>query len=563
MRALKKWFALLCALALTLTLCPAAPARAGDNLNPAAAVAFYSAASLWGEENFFVYAALRDMDSDGQPELAAVTIPKENASDWKGGNFPYFFSGHCVVWKYIPGVGLRRFAQEASTGQLGDILWARKGDALYIHIFWGSAHQGYVYGQESYLGASGLADCVSWSGPITSGEEEDGEAEDLEDTTANRIVNGREEPISSEELVRISSAYEDESESLLEAEDWDGASHCADYAALESRLRDTARSVSAAPSATWGACRLDTEDNDTWIVFECAKAERKVVSVNAVISSMDANGNFYDKESGYQTKTVTVAQARAGSYLIVCGGDEEVSHDVFYDGGSVEGEGRFRTVSSELGSESFMGGPIRHLLSCKERGLMCFSERDGMDCIVYADPGDALDAYTDVNPDGYYAVPVTWGIQQGITNGTTATTFSPNNTCSRAHILTFLWRACGSPTPYQDNPFTDVPANSYYYQAALWAAENGLVRNEGEFNGGAPCSRAEAVTYLWKLSGDEYADGVTDFTDVQNGTDIAKAVQWAVECGVTNGTTATTFSPNNTCTRAQIMTFLYRDYYII
>ena len=107
------------------------------------------------------------------------------------------------------------------------------------------------------------------------------------------------------------------------------------------------------------------------------------------------------------------------------------------------------------------------------------------------------------------------------------------------------------------NPFSDVPADAYYYQAALWAGEKGLISGSA-FNGDTPCTRAATVTYLWKLAGQPSA-GASGFTDVPAGSDYAQAVAWAVEEGITSGTSATAFSPDTTCTRAQIMTFLYRD----
>ena len=168
-------------------------------------------------------------------------------------------------------------------------------------------------------------------------------------------------------------------------------------------------------------------------------------------------------------------------------------------------------------------------------------------------------AFTDVAADAYYAGPVAWAVEKGITSGTTATTFSPGTTCTTAQILTFLWRAKGSPEPAgKASPFSDIKESDYYYKAALWAKENGLVSGTA-FNGSAPCTRAATVTYLWKLAGSPSA-APASFTDVSSAAKYAQAVAWAVEKGVTSGTTATTFSPDQTCTRGQIVTFLYRAY---
>lgn len=165
--------------------------------------------------------------------------------------------------------------------------------------------------------------------------------------------------------------------------------------------------------------------------------------------------------------------------------------------------------------------------------------------------------FLDIQASAYYCEPVLWAVEQGITSGTSATTFSPNNTCTNAQILTFLWRANNSPEPGISNPFSNVSSSSYYYKAALWAYEKGLV-SENSFNADTSCTRAMAVTYLWKLAGSP-ASGGNSFSDVSSSASYAQAVAWAVNRGITSGTSATTFSPNTACTRGQIMTFLYRN----
>lgn len=166
--------------------------------------------------------------------------------------------------------------------------------------------------------------------------------------------------------------------------------------------------------------------------------------------------------------------------------------------------------------------------------------------------------FTDVSATAYYADAVAWAVDKGITSGTgDGTTFSPDATCTTAQILTFLWRANGSPAPTGSNPFSDVAADAYYADAAVWAYENGLISGS-TFGGDTPATRAATVTYLWKLAGMPDDDAVA-FTDVEAGAEYAQAVAWAVKEGITSGTSATTFSPDNICTRGQIVTFLYRD----
>ena len=170
--------------------------------------------------------------------------------------------------------------------------------------------------------------------------------------------------------------------------------------------------------------------------------------------------------------------------------------------------------------------------------------------------------FTDVPKGSYYEEAVNWAVEQGITAGTTATTFTPNNPCTRAQAVTFLWRAAGCPAPKSSiNPFTDVAEGSYYHDAVLWAVENGITNGTGDgttFSPNATCTRAQIVTFLWRSQKSPASDSVNPFTDVAADAYYANAVLWAAENGITGGTTATTFSPNNDCTRAQIVTFLYR-----
>ena len=167
--------------------------------------------------------------------------------------------------------------------------------------------------------------------------------------------------------------------------------------------------------------------------------------------------------------------------------------------------------------------------------------------------------FADVSTDAYYYEAVKWAAKKGITGGTGDGTFNPNGACTRAHIVTFLWRAAGSPEPKSTVSFADVPPDSYYAKAVAWAVENGITlgTGDGTFSPNATCTRAQSVTFLYRALGTAPTT-VNGFTDVTADAFYADAVAWAVESGVTNGTTDSTFSPNNGCTRAQIVTFLYR-----
>ena len=172
-------------------------------------------------------------------------------------------------------------------------------------------------------------------------------------------------------------------------------------------------------------------------------------------------------------------------------------------------------------------------------------------------------SFTDVADKAYYRDAVAWAVENGITKGTTATTFSPNATCTRAQAVTFLWRAAGSPKPEtRTMPFTDVPVGSYYYDAVLWAVENGITKGTSDttFSPDATCSRAQIVAFLWRSEKSPAAGTANPFADVKSTAYYADAVLWAVKEDITKGTTSTTFSPNADCTRAQIVTFLYRAF---
>lgn len=169
--------------------------------------------------------------------------------------------------------------------------------------------------------------------------------------------------------------------------------------------------------------------------------------------------------------------------------------------------------------------------------------------------------FQDVTADTYYYDAVLWAVEHGITTGVTATTFNPNGVCTRAQIVAFLWRANGSPVPQTGvNPFTDVSPDAYYYDAVLWAVEEGITSGTTatSFSPNSGCTRAQAATFLWRSVGFPADTSSSSFTDVADNAYYADAVKWAVANGVTLGTTASTFSPHSGCTRAQIVTFLYR-----
>ena len=180
---------------------------------------------------------------------------------------------------------------------------------------------------------------------------------------------------------------------------------------------------------------------------------------------------------------------------------------------------------------------------------------------TFMEDNSVLNFFYDVPNGAYFYEAVKWAVDKGVTNGLSDTMFGPYESCTRAQIVTFLWRAAGSPEPKTASSFTDVPVSTYYAKAVAWAVENGITNGmtETTFAPNATCTRGQSVTFLYRaLKGT--ASGSTNFTDVKSDAFYADAVNWAVASDVTNGTSNTTFSPNADCTRAEIVTFLYRAY---
>ena len=177
--------------------------------------------------------------------------------------------------------------------------------------------------------------------------------------------------------------------------------------------------------------------------------------------------------------------------------------------------------------------------------------------------GSTVSGFVDVPAGAWYAQPVQWAVAQGITSGVDATHFGPDASCTRAQVVTFLWAAAGKPEPAStENPFVDVVEGDYFYKAVLWAKESGVTSgiDATHFGSTNVCTRAQVVTFLWKAMGGSESQAEVSFTDVQSGDYFYNAVAWAVENGITSGMGDGTFGSNNQCTRAQVVTFLYAAY---
>ena len=168
--------------------------------------------------------------------------------------------------------------------------------------------------------------------------------------------------------------------------------------------------------------------------------------------------------------------------------------------------------------------------------------------------------FTDVPEDSYCFVPVLWAVDEGITNGTSATTFDPGGDLLRAQVVTMLWRHAGSPVVDAQNPFTDVKETDFYYSAVLWAVEQGITNGTSAttFGPGGVTNRAQVVTFLWRYLGQPDSAAENPFADVDAAAWYGRSVLWAVEKGITNGMSATAFGVGTNCNRAHMVTFLYR-----
>ena len=209
--------------------------------------------------------------------------------------------------------------------------------------------------------------------------------------------------------------------------------------------------------------------------------------------------------------------------------------------------------------------PGRRACSCTECGATLEEELPALghdyvrgQCSRCADTLDS--GFGDVAPGSFYFDSVCWAVERGIAYGT-GKGFAPNDTCTRAQAVTFLWRAQGCPEPKTtENPFGDVSERDYFYKAVLWAAEEGIAHGVGRsrFAPHDICSRAETVTFLWRAEGSPAQAGESTFRDVTGSDWFCQGVLWAVENGITYGVTADRFGPAESCNRAQMVTFLYR-----
>ena len=297
--------------------------------------------------------------------------------------------------------------------------------------------------------------------------------------------------------------------------------------------------------------KLFTVDSDNCAVFTITKFS--TFELSGTVTYVEPS--YYSGSSSAPTYSVTVDKTENGSVTVSpksASKGDTVTVTVKPDSGYVL---ETLTVTDKNGNEL--------TLKDKGNGKYTFTMPAGKVEVkaTFMEDNSVLNFFYDVPNGAYFYEAVKWAVENGITTGVGNDLFAPEQSCTRAQIVTFLWRAAGSPEPKTASSFTDVSASAYYAKAVAWAVENGITNGmtETTFAPDATCTRGQSVTFLYRaLKGT--ASGSTNFTDVKSDAFYADAISWAVANNVTNGTSNTTFSPNADCTRAEIVTFLYRAY---
>ena len=337
--------------------------------------------------------------------------------------------------------------------------------------------------------------------------------------------------------------------------------------------RFTGVTVNGTPETVTGKA-VYTLNNESKTAAEIGEA-LKVLKAGEKLDigyTFTASGNYSGKKTGTITVTAQNRPSSGGgshtsSYPVTVPGQTEHGSVTVNPKSACKGDTVTITVKPDSGyvletltAMDKSGSELK--LTDKGGGKYTFTMPAGKVEVkaAFMEDNSLLNFFVDVPNSSYYYEAVKWAAEKGITNGTDPLHFDPDMPCTRAQIVTFLWRAAGSPEPGNSGSFSDVPASAYSAKAVAWAVENGITTGTGDgiFSPDAVCTRAQAVTFLWRYEKAPVASRSNPFTDVAADSYYADAVLWAVKEDITKGTTDTTFSPGADCTRAQIVTFLWR-----
>lgn len=498
----KKIISLALALLLCLCLGLAVPAMAVDTsgLNANGAKAFYDTLSAYGDA--VIHADLLDMNGDKSPELVVVSSP------WPDGNGFNYNVATVDIWQLKSGQAAKTASVECDAGTFVGMNYISVDGEICLCASASSGRPGFHGIWETFVFAERWEFLSACWYDEPAGESEN-IADEINGVDFSRATNGGSGgAISREEYKAYIQKYRSASsvgDGFLSAggQSWYlGEENAPSYQDVLTLLLAKLTSATPAPAAgTYGPytitgfAYLDPQYPYT-LTFDAAKVEQKTVQVRGE-----------DPDSGYSSygnRTVIVVTLRPDTVITVTGGDP-YNPGVPVFGGHYDGDNKY-TVGMQGAWDMIYGGVVSDVMS----DAMLYSTFYYMNLPLDQGEPDyyfqidtnvpAAGGFIDVKSGSYYEEAVKWAVENGVTAGTSANKFSPEQTCTVGQILTFLWRANGSPKQTGGNPFSDVSSSDYYYDAALWAHGKGLVSG-GQLNPGAACTRAMTVTYLWKLAG--------------------------------------------------------------